>query len=355
MSSKLLKVTSLILAVFLLLVTLDVSLNEGNLSKRYLPAPLIDRFRGVGEEVGERLWDTFGSDPVRDALEEHLNDREELSAVEPLARELKGSDILESAWNVLFWEDEHLNYDYSRTEPVIRPIPEILEDGKGICGDYTVLTLAFLLQMNYSPLYALAIAFNDSDTGHLTAALSYRGKLFVVDQHPPVMDLGSYYRYWAVYRWKHFNESPRHIESAVLYRVEREGGSVIVEKVREMRASDFLRDDYNTSEEDVAKVRYELLALLSQNYGLRIDPALREAYERESAPKGYSELVVFKIFLPGYADFYFPEGEEYFVMDIYRKLESEEKIREEVSGARALWIDVTKSTDSLLVILYIGT
>jgi hypothetical protein len=152
MTSRLIKLTSVILTVFLVSVTLDVAFNNGEFSQKYLPRPFLERFEGVGEKVGEKLWDLVGVDPIRDELEKHLNNREELSAVAPLAVQLKGNDILESAWNVVSWEDEHMTYDKTRIDPLMKPIPQILKDGKGICGDYTLLTLALLLEMNYSPL-----------------------------------------------------------------------------------------------------------------------------------------------------------------------------------------------------------
>jgi hypothetical protein len=354
MSSKLLKATSLVLSVFLLLVTLDISLNGGSFSRKYIPSSLLDRFEGVGEEIGQTVWDTFGMDPVQRALEEHLNSEEELSEVRPIAEKLKGADILESAWNVLFWEDGHINYDNSRTDPLVQPIPEILKTGKGICGDYTLLTLALLLEMNYSPLYVLRISFNDSDVGHLTAAILYRKKLLIVDQHPPVMNRGAYYRYWAIYRREYLNETPHHIEGAVLYRVSWEDGSVNVEKVGRLSLGAFFAEDYNMTESDIFRVKYDLLSMITRSYGLSVDQSLPTLEEADHSPGSYSRLVVFRLLLPGYADFYLPESEEYFVKDVYRKIVSQKDIVTELSSGKSMWINVSKSDGSLSITLYIA-
>ncbi len=140
---------------------------------------------------------------LKDALTCML-DRKELRVISPLAGELKGKDLTQSSWNVLAWEGEWLSYDREKArQPFARVIvypdgrQEVVEGGQnntiqtpyetimrrkgGICTDYTVLTDALLLAMNYSPVYAMAL--NLTDSGHATALVKINGWYFALDQH----------------------------------------------------------------------------------------------------------------------------------------------------------------------------
>ncbi|NJF25095.1 transglutaminase-like domain-containing protein [Thermococcus sp. Bubb.Bath] len=352
MASRLIKLTSLILAAFLVSVTLDVAFNNGEFSHKCLPHPFLERFEGVGEKVGEKLWKLVGVDPIRDELEKHLNSKEELSAVAPLAAQLKGENILESAWNVVSWEDEHMTYDGTRIDPLMKSIPQILKDGKGICGDYTLLTLALLLEMNYSPLYVLAITFNDSDTGHLTAVVEHDGKFYVVDQHPPLMDLASYYRHWAIYRVEYSNESPQHIQKAVLYKVFREGNSVKVEEIRSLSVEDFLSEDYNMTQVDIQRFSSDLLHAFSSEYVIPVDGRLEGAGERDGLP--YSAVGIFVLKLPGYADYYLPETERELVDEVLRSVQDNGKLEEALQHSTGIWLSVSIDGNDIKITLYLG-
>jgi len=352
MSSRLIKLTSIILTAFLVSITLDVAFNNGELSRKYIPEPFLERFEGVGEKVGEKLWDLAGKDPIRDGLEKHLNNGKELSAVAPIAARLKGRNLLESAWNVVSWEDGHITYDGTRVDPLMKPIPETLKEGKGICGDYTLLTLALLLEMNYSPLYALAITFNDSDTGHLTAVIEYGGKFYVVDQHPPLMDLASYYRHWAIYRAEYANESPQHIQKAVLYEVFRKGNSVKVKEVKILSAEDFLSEDYNMTIVDVQRFSRDLLHAFSSEYSIPIDARLERARERDDLP--YDTVEIFVLRLPGYADYYLPETEGELVGEVLRSVQDNGKLEEALQHSDGIWVSASIDGNDIKVTLYLG-
>lgn len=101
-------------------------------------------------------------------------DPKNLSNISDLATKLKGSDIKESSWNILKWEEENIEYDFEKAElppPMIRihstgrievvqgeenvfQLPsETISRRKGICGDYALLTASLLLKMDYRPIY----------------------------------------------------------------------------------------------------------------------------------------------------------------------------------------------------------
>ena len=57
-------------------------------------------------DLREKLWRY----ELKYALEVALSSSE-LSKIEYLATELKGKDIRESAWNILLWEEDNIEYD----------------------------------------------------------------------------------------------------------------------------------------------------------------------------------------------------------------------------------------------------
>ncbi|HDG64053.1 MAG TPA: hypothetical protein ENG72_01630, partial [Thermococcus sp.] len=93
----------------------------------------------------------------------------ELTKISYLAIELKGQTVQESAWDILEWLQNNIEYDHYKASlpaPIIQisengtiigvtggegteiQTPyETIKKGKGICTDYTILTLALLLEM----------------------------------------------------------------------------------------------------------------------------------------------------------------------------------------------------------------
>ncbi|MET1124901.1 MAG: transglutaminase-like domain-containing protein [Archaeoglobaceae archaeon] len=165
-------------------------------------------------DLKERLWRY----DLRYALEVTLS-AEEVAKVSKLAEELRGGDIIESAYNILRWEEENIDYDEARAaepppEIVIyyrgdvpvdvvvtgseqyRTPSEILSYRSGVCRDYAILTAALLLAMNYSPVYVFYVDFAGTDIDHVTAAVSIGGVYFILDQKPPIYTLRHYYDHW---------------------------------------------------------------------------------------------------------------------------------------------------------------
>ena len=173
------------------------------------PLPIVPS-KPTPVDLREKLWRY----ELKKALEVALSSSE-LSKIEYLATELKGKDIRESAWNILLWEEDNIEYDYLKANvspPIIyytkdpyygvitnvevvggtsdyyQTPYETIKKGKGVCRDYAILTAGLLLAMNYSLVYVLDINYINKITGHVATAIKIDDQYFILDQHPPVRD-----------------------------------------------------------------------------------------------------------------------------------------------------------------------
>ncbi|EEB73521.1 transglutaminase-like domain-containing protein [Thermococcus sp. AM4] len=342
--SRALRLLSWVLVLLLLGVTLDVSLNDGAITRKYLPHSVLEELEGLRDQVASRAEDYL----ITEAFERYLNDPHELSVLRNLSSGLRGKDVVSSAWNVLLWEDGHLSYDHNRTEPTFIPPSQFISRGKGICGDYALLTAGLLLVMNYSPVYVLSIEFNDSEVGHLTAAIAVRGRYLVADQHPPLMDLASYYRHWALYV-----DDPAHISRATVYVLFWKGGRVVMRRYRELSWRDFLAQDYNMSERDLESMSEELLRSFEARYDIAPDPGLPRVAE-EGVSERYHWISMWQGLFPGYADYYLPVTEEEMVDYMLDQMEAQGELGDKLRESRAFWLELSRSGANLTLTVYLA-
>ncbi|ALV61702.1 hypothetical protein ADU37_CDS00030 [Thermococcus sp. 2319x1] len=281
---------------------------------------------------------------------------EEIEALLPVAGELKEGDIREDVWKILEWEESKIEYDFEKaslppakitTYPTgkveisggskIQSPSETVNLGRGICTDYTVLTLALLFATNYTEAYALEINFENSETGHAAALVKIDGKFFVLDQRPPVMDLGSYYLHWKKVEGKT-------ISNATLYRVLWNNGAK-VEKIGIFHPSDFLREDYTFTNFDASRLAFDLMEAIEDDF-----PNLRKDENLKSGkPIGYSSGKRWGMTFPNFAMYYNPEFHEQFVGQIYSNLKDTPEILADLGDHSYFWVDVKAEGDDLKI------
>ncbi len=298
---------------------------------------------------------------LRDAIPCMLSD-EELARIEPLSASLKGKSVEESIWNILMWEDEHITYDWEKAKlPLPRLIVysngtvrilqganntiqtpyETVRKGKGICTDYSILTAALLLAMNYSPVYIFEI--NMTDSGHAAAAYRIRGWFFILDQHLPPMDLGAYYRYW--------NGT---IKNATIYEILRENGTAVVKTAGVLRGSDFLIQSYSPGENDLRNIWNGIAGLIAEHFkNLALDSSLASMEEGE-LPSGYRDGRIWTYEFPGFADYYNPVFHKQFVRYFYRKIEGDLEVRKDLASYSAFWLDAKNERGTLKLTLFLA-
>ena len=286
---------------------------------------------------------------------------EEIKALLPIANKLKGKNMKEDAWRILEWEEKMIEYDFEKaslsparitTYPTgkvkisggskIQRPSETINLGKGICSDYTVLTLALLFAMNYSEVYTLEINFENDKMGHATALVKINGKFFVLDQKPPVMDLGSYYLHWKKVEGKA-------ISNATLYRVlwsER----VKVEKIGILYPSDFLKDNYAFTNFDANRLALGLMEVIKSEFpNLKKDENLKN-----DRLIGYSSGKRWIMSFPNFAMYYDPEFHEQFVSYIYSRLKSTPEVLADLNDYEHFWVNVEAREDDLKIELVLA-
>ncbi len=262
-----------------------------NLSISLAPTPV---------DLREKLWRY----DLKYALEVALS-ASELNKIENLANMLRGGDLKESAWNVLEWVDENIEYDHIKA---IKPNPtiiyyydgdiitdvkisasndtyiqtpyETIEKGKGICTDYAILTAGLLLAMGYSPVYIFDINFENSNVGHAAAAIKVNNQYFILDQHLPIWDLGRYYR--------HNAEEGKVIKNATVYAIYRGGQYATVKKVQKLDADTFSKNTYHVTQSDLKKLQTALSNEFKAKYRLIEDYSIRNLDSWRYLPRSYS-------------------------------------------------------------------
>ncbi len=299
------------------------------------------------EEMCEKIW--------RYDLECALNHTlsfEEISKVRHLALQLKGKNCVETAWRILEWIDENISYDYEKAllpPPVIEyrgsdvrvvsggermyqtPLETIMRK-KGICGDYAILTAALLLASNCTA-YIFNISFAGDDENHVTAAVKF-DTYYVLDQHLPPLDLGSYYRKWI--------KDGKQIDEAVVYSV-REGAR----KIEIIRGQEMVKYDYTVSESDVRTLenmlrkKFELM--------LKYDGNLNS----KRLPPGYTLGKIWTLKAEDYAEYYTPLFAEYIADHLYKMLMTD-AVKKFASEARAFSLRVAVEGDDIIVHLTIA-
>jgi len=123
-----------------------------------------------------------------------------LAPVKHLSLPLKGNTTSDTAWNVLKWVEENVEYNNTKalipeTEFQIQSPVETVNKGDGICSDYALITASLLLNLDINPVYILDIKlYKDNESvGHAAVAVKLNGDYFILDQHLPVMHVASYY------------------------------------------------------------------------------------------------------------------------------------------------------------------
>ncbi|WP_202318520.1 transglutaminase-like domain-containing protein [Archaeoglobus neptunius] len=285
------------------------------------------------EEYCSKVWRY----DVECAVEHMLTDKE-VSKVASLAETLKGENCKDTAWNILEWEDENLQYDYEKAS---LPPPQIVIGGgsvevhdtgrriqtpaetvslrKGICTDYAILTLALLKGAGCDG-YLVNVTFEKGE-GHVAAAILLNGTFFILDQHLPPLDPGSYYKKWL--------EEGRKVKFAEVYY-----GNTTV-------GLDFSHG-YSLSESDADKLEM-LVADMFRHTGLKEDPRL----SGKMLPPGYRDGKVIKLTL-GMAEYYHPEFKMQFARYIFKLL------NEKNDNFRAFNLKISVQKGGLEVVLYVA-
>lgn len=261
----------------------------------------------------------------------------EILKVNDLAKELRGKDCVESAWNVLKWVEENIEYD---SQKALLPTPTIFTRGKevviqdpertyqtpsetvklkkGICGDYAILISALMANLDCKP-YILRFEFEGEETGHLATAI-FLEQYYILDQKLPPMDLGSYYNKW-------LGEGKR-IKVGYIY-----DKGLLIGNITPTHMQKF---DYKLSVSDLEFLESYLRAELK-----------KRCREDTRIPSGYWEYSRLRITFQNYAELYTPVFSEKIAERVA------EKVIEEFEKSKKDWkafkVEISENSGALVV------
>jgi predicted transglutaminase-like protease len=123
-----------------------------------------------------------------------LNENEIINN-QALAYSLKGNNSYDTIWNIIFWEEDNIRYDwdkyYSKSFNIQSPT-ETINSGSGVCIDYAILTSCFLAGLGYDSYIFVIDSKNPYSGGHAFCAVKINGKYYALDQHAPISDVDSH-------------------------------------------------------------------------------------------------------------------------------------------------------------------
>jgi hypothetical protein len=110
--------------------------------------------------------------------------------------------VEEAVWRALDWVSKNIVYGEDTSSRSVKlcnglvchvaknPL-DTIASGRGVCIDYAVLIASALLSVNISPVYIVIF----DDYGHGVAAIEIGNAVFILDQHPPPIELEDYFKY----------------------------------------------------------------------------------------------------------------------------------------------------------------
>ena len=298
-----------------------------------------------------------------EAIKFALND-ENLSKISNLAGNLKGSNIQESIWNILKWEEENIEYDLHKAN-IPQPILSIWNTGKievvqgedntfqtpyetiqrkkGICGDYALLSAGLLLKMGYSPVYILNIEFQNDPVEHTVAGMIINGWFFILDQFPPAMDSGTFYRHWK-------DEEGEIIKDLTLYEINRKAKFEIVKY--KMSIEDFKNIDYEYTYDDLEVISSYLMKTFKDNFpNLIIDERISSLDKSTYLPKGYKGGKIWSFEFPEFLDYYNPIFHFQFIDELYDYILEDREILLDLKNFRSFFIRAEMMGNGIKIVL----
>lgn len=202
-----------------------------------------------------------------------------LAPVKHLSRPLRGNTTSDTAWNILKWVDEHIEYNDTKaliSETELQCPVETVNKADGICSDYALLTASLLLNLDINPVYILNIKlYKDSESGgHAAVAVELNGDYFILDQHLPLMHIASYY-YNNLYNCEE-------IQRIDIYEVTLSGEKVNVSKTESLYGYQLRDRLYQVTKRDIERIGNITTEIMKQKYPiLREDARLRGCTEEE--------------------------------------------------------------------------
>ncbi|MCX7845566.1 MAG: hypothetical protein N2312_03035 [Dictyoglomaceae bacterium] len=318
----------------------------------------------LSKEIKEKdLWRYDLEKAIIFALNE-----ENLLLISNIALSLQGNSIQESIWNILRWERDNIKYDFEKAslpEPIIRiwstgkieiiqgeknifQTPyETIKLGKGTCNDYALLTAGLMLKMGYEPIYILDIVFQNDPIGHTALGVIIGGWLFILDQNPPPMDAGTYYKHW-IY------EEGKIIKKIIAYEINKNPKDLILKY--SVNIEDFKRQDYEITSEVMDYISLSLMKIVKENFPhLSIDTQISFLDKMSNLPRGYSRGKILFFEFPQFLEYYHPIFHNQFVKDLWENITQDNKVYQDFKNYNSFFIRSEKGERGIYIIINLAS
>ena len=253
----------------------------------------------------------------------------QLESIKPLANDLKGDTIVESVWNIILWENKHIHYNYDKLhrnnellsyeeyEKYIQYPSDTLAKKSGVCVDYAVLTAGLLLDMGYDPYIIMVDDIRSAQSGHSFCAVNIDGKIYALDQHPPIE------------RLDHHIETLT-LEGTILPDIKRIKFYYFWKENNTIKCMEGMLPNYWDSNDtstlvDYKSIENDITNYFQNKYGYTIDYNINNMENKEYLPEGYKSGVyihneishLYPIFGTYYGKWldeaYSEEGKDYYI------------------------------------------
>jgi len=128
-----------------------------------------------------------------------LNENEIIS-LQSWAFHFQGKNTYETIWNIIFWQEDNIGYDYNKMfshNSYIQSPTETYGKHSGTCIDYALLTACLLLGLHEDAYIFIIDGKNSYSGGHAFCAVNISGKFYAIDQLAPITDVDSHMKYFS--------------------------------------------------------------------------------------------------------------------------------------------------------------
>ncbi|XRP97782.1 transglutaminase-like domain-containing protein (plasmid) [Methanocaldococcus sp. 16A] len=263
---------------------------------------------------------------------------DEIISLQSWAYHFQGKDIYETIWNIIFWQEDNIAYDYYGTSLVpnmimisidkkdreIQSPTETYSKKSGVCIDYALLTACLLLGLHEDAYIFVIDNKNPELPGHAFCAVNISGRFYAIDQHAPITDVDSHIKEFLK---EHPDLDPSKIRVYHFYIPE--------DKVYEVHAKMFKWQYHPINKkltpEEKKKIENAILNYFSKKYHLIPNAKINNMEKMKYLPSGFEKGM--SVYQPYECNLY-PEFGEQYARWLDRRLTGHLTLTEKLKGEK---------------------
>ncbi|WP_456416686.1 transglutaminase-like domain-containing protein [Methanocaldococcus sp.] len=243
-------------------------------------------------------------DDLGKELYSKLNE-DEIINLQAWAYHFQGKDMYETIWNIIFWQEDNIGYNYNKMfsyNQYIQSPTETYQKHSGVCIDYALLTACLLLGLHKDAYIFVIDSKNPYTGGHAFCAVNISGRFYAIDQHAPITDVDSHIKEFIK---EHPDLDPSKIRVYHFY--------IPKDKVYEVHAEMFKWQYHPINKkltpEEKKKIEEDILNYFSKKYNLMPNPKINNMEKMKYLPSGFEEGIY--VYQPYECNLYPEFGEQY--------------------------------------------